>query len=312
MSILSIFQIPFFFLQIPIHGNSFSFSLSILSIFRISFLRNPPIYCDRSSLVFHLSLSILSIFQILFYQILLFIAIVRFSFSVSILSIFQVPSRKVSQVFIAIFPRFTNFFLQTLIYRSYFSFVRSPSLYRFSTFLSRKVSKVFIAIFPPSFSFSLSILQLLFRKVSKVFITYSFLPHFSPSASKLLTSIVIVSPRKRCFPHRAPIRHYAMFHSPPPIHAPATKIAQKFCYKRRFITATAVEVTLFSPALLLLLPLSPPYVVGSSSTVGGSFRIQPRSTSINSTRRNGRPSIVSNSLFLDFLRAYRNRLRVVN
>ena len=35
------------------------------------------------------------------------------------------------------------------------------------------------------------------------------------------------------------------------------KIPRKFCCKRRFITATVVEFSLFSPALLLLLPLSP-------------------------------------------------------
>lgn len=35
------------------------------------------------------------------------------------------------------------------------------------------------------------------------------------------------------------------------------KMPRKFCCKRRFITATAVEFSLFSPALLLLLPLFP-------------------------------------------------------
>lgn len=178
---------------------------------------------------------------------------------------------------------FTNSFLQTLIYRDFSSFV----------FL-------LCIDFPRSFSQSI---QSIYRDFSSLVFFLSIDSFDSPTSfSQTIQSIyyVFVPPslftiRKQAFNldrHRftaqmmfsrsdSSLRDFS-----PPIHAPATKIPQKFRYKRRFITATAVEVTLFSPALLLLLPLSPPYVVGSSSTVGGSFRIQPRSTSINSTRRN--------------------------
>lgn len=301
MSVLSIFQILFFFfLQIPIH-RSFSFSLSILSIFQISFLPNPPIYCDRSSLVFLLSIDSFD-FPNLF-----------FTKSFYLLRSFVFPSLYRFFRFSFSQSSFTNSFLQTLIYRDFSSFV----------FL-------LCIDFPRSFSQSI---QSIYRDFSSLVF---FLSIDSPTSfSQTIQSIyyVFVPPslftiRKQAFNldrHRftaqmmfsrsdSSLRDFS-----PPIHAPATKIPQKFRYKRRFITATAVEVTLFSPALLLLLPLSPPYVVGSSSTVGGSFRIQPRSTSINSTRRNTPAAppplhcieFVIPAGWIRFLRAYRNRrLRV--
>lgn len=211
ISIPSIFQILFYkiLLFIDIVPRSFPFSTSILSIFQILFLQNPPIYCDRSSLVFFLYikfffanypkylLRFFLIFQILFYK-LLFITIFLHSCFFPCIDSFDFPSC----------------FLQTIqsIHCDFSSLLFFP----------------FVSI--------LSILRVLFRKriYPLIYCDCSSLVFTSVSTqlpSRNLLISIIVPPHKRCF--SPPIRHYSIFPSSPPFtQSSASKIPRKFRYIR--------------------------------------------------------------------------------
>ena len=281
--------------------------------------------------------------------------------------IFQLPLCKVSKVFISIFPSsffkfsFANSYLfcdisfplshffdfpspfsQSIqsIYCDFsssfkFPFTNNVFITIFLRFLSSvsiiqllfcKVSKVFIAIFPRPFPFVLYPSPIfLFRKL--FFSIYCDIPFLSfcihpPSSFRKVSSSIyyycsslvftlVASQLPRASSRSSSAETMISLHRPDSslrdsfrssTRCEKAKIPRKFCCKRRFITATAVEFSLFSPALLLLLPLFPTGCRDRRAPSALRSAFSPvRQVQIQREEIRRRPSpIVSNSLFLRF------------
>lgn len=278
--------------------------------------------------------------------------------------IFQLPLCKVSEVFISIFPSsffkfsFANSYLFCDISFPLSHFFDFPSPFSqsiqsiycdFSSFFKFPfTNNVFITIFLRFLS-SVSIIQLLFCKVSKVFIAifsfFSFCIHPPFSFRKLSSSIycdipflsfcihppssfrkvsssiyyycsslvftLVASQLPRASSRSSSAETMISLHRPDSslrdsfrssTRCEKAKMPRKFCCKRRFITATAVEFSLFSPALLLLLPLFPTGCRDRRAPSALRSAFSPvRQVQIQREEIRRRPSpIVSNSLFLRF------------
>ena len=269
---LSLRSILFQIFQLPLCKVSKVFiSIFPSSFFKFSFA-NSYLFCDISFPLSHFfdfpspfSQSIQSIycdfssfFKFPFTNNVFITIFLRFLSSVSII---QLLFCKVSKVFIAIFPRPFPFVLYPspiFLFRKLFF-----SIYCDIPFLSfcihppssfRKVSSSIYCDIPflsfcihPPFSFRKVSSSIYYHCSSLVFPPVaSQLPRASSRSSSAETMISL---------HRPDSSLRDSFRSS--TRCEKAKIPRKFCCKRRFITATAVEFSLFSPALLLLLPLSP-------------------------------------------------------